>query len=167
MKVYNTAAIARLLDLSERRVRQLRDEGIILEYRTGSGLFDLTPTVNAYIRYLRRESDGGDVVGIHTERALLVRAKRRSEEYDLQLKEGELHETEEIERIYATMLSNFRTRLLSIPAKVTPRVKGKTSDADISAILKAEIDETLNELSNFDFEQYREDDNETADDIII
>ena len=39
MKLYNAKAIARFLDLSERRVRQLRDEKVIEEY--SPGLYDL------------------------------------------------------------------------------------------------------------------------------
>jgi hypothetical protein len=152
MKVYATKVIAKILVLSERRVRQLRDEGIISEYRAGSGLYDLAPTVSAYIQYLRRESDAGEEINIHTERALLIRAKRRSEEYDLRLREGDLNEAADVERLYGYMLSNFRARLLSVPAKVAPRVKGKTDEVEVEAIIKAEIDEALQELSNFDTE---------------
>ena len=35
MKLYDVRAIARFLDVSERRVRQLRDEKVIAEVRPG------------------------------------------------------------------------------------------------------------------------------------
>ena len=43
MKLYDVRAIARFLDVSERRVRQLRDEKVIAEVRPG--LYDLIDTV--------------------------------------------------------------------------------------------------------------------------
>ena len=42
MKLYDVRAIARFLDVSERRVRQLRDEKVIAEDRPG--LYDLIDT---------------------------------------------------------------------------------------------------------------------------
>lgn len=69
MKLYTSKVIASWLDLSERRVRQLRDEGILTE--TKPGLFELRPTVSRYISYLRKGDNN-----LNDERAMLTRAKR-------------------------------------------------------------------------------------------
>ena len=59
MKLYDTKQVARFLDITERRVRQLREEGIISELRPG--LYDLIDTNHRYINYLRnRNPDNGD-----------------------------------------------------------------------------------------------------------
>lgn len=50
MTLYTSKVIARWLCLTERRVRQLRDEGVIVEARPG--LYELQPTVARYIKYL-------------------------------------------------------------------------------------------------------------------
>ena len=42
LKLYDVKAVARFLDVSERRVRQLRDEKVIAEVRPG--LYDLIDT---------------------------------------------------------------------------------------------------------------------------
>ena len=42
MKLYTTKIVAQYLDLSERRVRQLRDEGVLEE--KAPGLYDLRST---------------------------------------------------------------------------------------------------------------------------
>lgn len=52
MKLYDVRAIARFLDVSERRVRQLRDEKVIAEVRPG--LYDLIDTNHRYINYIRK-----------------------------------------------------------------------------------------------------------------
>ena len=46
MKLYTTKIVAQYLDLSERRVRQLRDEGVLEEKATG--LYDLRSSCLLY-----------------------------------------------------------------------------------------------------------------------
>lgn len=50
MTLYTSKVIAKWLCLTERRVRQLRDEGVIVEARPG--LYELQPTVARYIKYM-------------------------------------------------------------------------------------------------------------------
>ena len=111
LKLYDVKAVARFLDVSERRVRQLRDEKVIAEVRPG--LYDLIDTNHRYINYLRkRNPESESTVDYNTERALLVRAKRKNEEYELQLKENKLHAAEDIEAVMTDMLVNFKSRLM-------------------------------------------------------
>ena len=85
----------------------------------------------------------------NTERAKLVRAKRKNEEYELQLKENKLHAAEDIEAVMTDMLVNFKSRLMAIPSKLAPVLCKKTDKAEIFALLKDHIDEALMELSDF------------------
>lgn len=148
LKLYDVKAVARFLDLSERRVRQLRAEGTIAEVRPG--LYDLAETNRRYINYLRnRNPDSEARLDYNTERAKLVRAKRKNEEYDLMLKENRLHSSEDIEAIMTAMLINFKSRLSSIPSKLAPLLSRKTDKAEVAGILKGGIDEALQELSDF------------------
>lgn len=148
MKLYDSKAVARFLDISERRVRQLRDEKIIAEARPG--LYDLTDTNRRYINYLRkRNPESEEVIDYNTERAKLVRAKRKNEEYELQLKEKQLHAAADIEAVMNNMLVNFKSRMMAIPAKLSPVLCKKTDKAEIFKLLKEQIDEALQELSDF------------------
>lgn len=142
------AGDCRFLDVSERRVRQLRDEKVIAEVRPG--LYDLIDTNHRYINYLRkRNPEGDETIDYNTERAKLVRAKRKNEEYELQLKENQLHAAEDIEAVMTDMLVNFKSRLMAIPSKLAPVLCKKTDKAEIFALLKDHIDEALMELSDF------------------
>lgn len=148
MKLYDTKAVARFLDISERRVRQLRDEKVIAEARPG--LYDLIETNHRYINYLRkRNPESEENIDYNTERAKLVRAKRKNEEYELQLKEKQLHDAADIEAIMKNMLVNFKSRLMAIPSKLSPVLCKKTDKAEIFKLLKEQIDEALMELSDF------------------
>lgn len=151
MKLYDVKAIARILDISERRVRQLKAENIIQEYKRMAGMYDLIPTIHNYINYLRkRNPESAENIDYNTERAKLVKAKRLNEEYDLRVKEGDLHTSADIENVMTDMLINFKSRLMAIPAKLSPALSKKSDKAEISKILKDAVDEALNELSDFD-----------------
>lgn len=149
MKLYDVKAVARFLDLSERRVRQLRDEKIIEE--AAPGLYDLKETNHRYINYLRKRNPESDEnIDYNTERAKLIRAKRQKEEAELKLMEGRLHEAEVIETVMKDTLVNFKTRLLAIPSKLSPVLAKKTDRAEIFKMIKAQIDESLEELADFE-----------------
>ncbi len=151
MKLYDVKAIARFLDITERRVRQLKAENVIHEYKGMAGLYDLLPTIHAYINYIRkRNPESEENIDYNTERAKLVKAKRLNEEYDLRVKEGDLHTSADIESVMTDMLINFKSRLMAIPAKLSPVLSKKTDKAEINKILKDAVDEALNELSDFD-----------------
>lgn len=101
----------------------------------------------------------------NTERALLVRVKRKNEELDLQIRENQLHSSEDVEQVITNMLINFRSRLMAIPARLSPILSKKTDKAEIFKILKAQVDEALNELSDFNalFGEGAESGNEESD----
>lgn len=161
MKLYDTKAVARFLDITERRVRQLRDEKVISE--AVPGLYNLQETNHKYINYLRkRNPENEENIDYNTERAKLVRAKRQNEEFELRLKEGHLHESTEIEMVMKDMLVNFKTRLMAIPAKLSPVLAKKTDRAEIFKLIKIQVDEALNELSDYET-AFRGKNNETSD----
>ena len=92
MTLYTSKVIAQWLCLTERRVRQLRDEGVIVEARPG--LYELQPTVARYIKYL----GGAGKESLNTERMKLTAEKRKAAEMDNDLRRGDLHSTQDIEK---------------------------------------------------------------------
>lgn len=148
MKLYTVKAVANWLDLSERRVRQLRDDKIITEYKPG--LYDLKTANHQYINYLRKNNpESESSIDYNAERAKLVRAKREAQEMELQLRRKEVHTTEDIEQVMTDTLVRFKTRLMAIPAKLSPILSKKKDQTEIFKILKNAIDEVLEELSDF------------------
>ena len=148
MKLYTAKAIAEMLDVSERYVRQLRDDKIITEYKPG--LYRLKETNRAYINHLRgKHPQAESTIDYTTERAKLVRAKRESEELELQLKRSEVHTTEDIEKVMVDTLIKFKTRLMAIPAKLGPTLAKKKDQTEIFKLLKSAIDEALEELADY------------------
>ena len=134
--------------MTERNVRQLKEKNVIQEYKPG--LYRLQETVHAYINYLRGKNPEKENLDYNEERTKLVRAKRECEELELKLRKNELHKSEDIEIIMSDMLIRFRTRLLAIPAKQSPILAVKKDQMEIFKILKAAIDEALEELADYD-----------------
>ena len=75
MTLYTSKVVAEWLGVTERRVRQLRDKGVIAEVRPG--LYAMRPTVSRYIAYLRKGSSD-----LNDERAALTKAKREAVEME-------------------------------------------------------------------------------------
>lgn len=146
MKMYNARVIAQVLGLTERRVRQLRDEEVIKPSR--GDFYELIPTIQAYIGYLKGQNGGGQA-DYKIERSKLVRAKRMNEELDLQVKSHELHSAAIVEQVVSDMLVCFKSRMMAIPSKVSPQLSKMTDKNDIYDLIKKNIDEALMELSDF------------------
>lgn len=145
MKLYAEKVIADWLAVTERRVRQLRDEGVIVERKPG--LYELKSSVVRYISYLRK---GNGNTNLADERALLTRAKREAADMENELRRGNLHSSEDIERGLKTMCLNIRTKFLTLPAKLSPRLSQMGGDqAGIFDELKQAVDEALDELSDY------------------
>ena len=136
MTLYTSKVIAQWLCLTERRVRQLRDEGVIVEARPG--LYELQPTVARYIKYL----GGAGKESLNTERMKLTAEKRKAAEMDNDLRRGDLHSTQDIEKGIQTMCLNIRSRFLAMPAKLSPTLAAMDGNqAAIFDEMKKAIDE--------------------------
>ena len=144
MTLYTSKVVAQWIGLTERRVRQLRDEGVIEEYKPG--LYDLQPTVLRYIRYV----GGAGKESLTHERTMLTAAKRQAAEMENDLRRGDLHKTADIERGMKTMILNIRSRFLAVPAMQSPVLASMSGNqTEIFDTLKEAIDETWEELSDY------------------
>ena len=95
--LYPKETIATLLNISERRVEQLVKQKVIP--KAGRGVFDLGPTVQAYVRYLQGLCSGAIKAGEPSEldrrlmeaRVLERESKARQAKYRADAMEQEIH----------------------------------------------------------------------------
>ena len=140
MTLYTSRVVAQYLNLTERRVRQLRDEGVIKEKRPG--LYD---TMSRYIKYI----GSGSKADLNKERAKLTKAKRKAAEMENKVRKAELLEVGSVEKTYSTVIMNFRSRILALPQKLAPAVASMEGDQQqIQDLIQAELEETLGTLSH-------------------
>ena len=148
---YPISVIAKLLDLSERRVQQLTREGVITKAERGR--YELVPVVRGDIRYLRDRAIGADALpdeSARASRARLLKAQAEAQEMENAKVRGELLPREPVEQALAAVFGVVRNRILAIDKKLPMRVLGCNSLPEIQAISSEMHNEALNELANFD-----------------
>lgn len=62
-----------------------------------------------------------------------------------------------MEIVLTEMLANFKAKLLSIPTKIAPEIVGYSETSLVEDILKREMYETLEELSEYNPEDFKSD----------
>lgn len=142
--------IARLLDLSERRVQQLSREGVIPKAERGQ--YDLIGSVRGYVRYLRDQATKAQAGApdYAAERARFIRARADLAEMEAEEKRGALIVAEEIEAAWIAVLALLRTRLLALPDRLAPQVFEQSTVGDTRNLIRMTIREVLDDLAQPD-----------------
>ncbi|CAJ1003891.1 Terminase small subunit [Brevibacillus aydinogluensis] len=152
--IVNTDAMATLLGFTRQRINQLAKEGIL--EKQAAGRFPLMKNVQRYIEYLRTgvkdkgDSDDEAQAKYWEEKALHEKAKRETAEIKLAKLKNQVHDAADVELVLTNMLVTFRSRIMSIPEKVAPKVLGMKNLSEISEVINAEVLEALAELSEYD-----------------
>ncbi|MGC7929796.1 hypothetical protein ACP3VS_14340 [Lysinibacillus sp. VIII_CA] len=163
--VVNTVVIAKMFNMTPRRVRQLVEEGVV--DRIGHGRFNLIDTVSKYITFLKLNTESlteGDVTeSLDYEKWLHEKAKREKAEIELAHIKKEMHSSGEVEEVMNNMMMNFRQRMLAIPSVCAPFLVNRTEPKYIETILEQNVNEALNELSEYDPSMFVEDVEDTVE----
>lgn len=146
--IVSTKEICEILGLSDRRIQQLAKEDILV--RVSHGKYDLPGSIQNYINYIKEQSKTGEELNKVEEETLLVRVRRQKAEIELDIMQGNVHLSEDVEKVMSDMLSSFRAQLLVIPGKASPQLMGMNEIEPIKAILKNYIHEALQEMSEYD-----------------
>ncbi|MCL7465545.1 terminase small subunit, Nu1 [Phaeovulum sp. NW3] len=144
--------IARLLDLSERRVQQLSREGVIP--KADRGQYDLIGSVRGYVRYLRDQAlkAQAGAPDYAAERARFIRARADLAEMEAEEKRRSLIAAEQIEAAWIAVLALLRTRLLALPDRLAPQAFEQSTVGDTRNLIRAAIREVLDDLAQPDIE---------------
>ena len=146
------AVIAKLLDLSERRVQQLSREGVIPKATRGQ--YDLIGSVRGYVRYLRDQAVNAQAGApdYAVERARYIRARADLVEMEASQRRGALIAADDIETAWVKVLALLRTRVLALPDRLAPQVHIAASLAETRDLLSINLRDALEDLANSDVE---------------
>jgi len=147
---YPVSTIAKLFNLTERRVQQLAKDGVIP--KANKGKYELVSCVQGYIHYLQERAMGKDSApqDTYTERARLLKAQADKTELEVGTLKGNLLQIEQVESSWLTMVTSCRSRLLTIPSKSAHQIAALKEPQEIERFLKRTIYEALAELGNYD-----------------
>ena len=159
MSTASVDTIAKLLDMTPRRVQQLANEGIIPKPKD-RGQYEIIPCVVGYIKHIKGMLNGeaGDLA---TEKTRLTRAQAEKTEIETARLKGELVSLADAERGWAALVGAFRAKMLTLPPRASPVVLNK-KEREVERILTDMVYEALAELSN-----WKPDDDEDAETSLV
>ena len=138
-------ALADHLDLTATRIKQLEAQGVF--ERQGRS-YNLDACRVAYLRWLRsRVPGGGASKDLNAERARLTAAQAEKTEIDLAERRGELLPVDSVASLWTRVLTDTKTKLLSLPSKLAPQVIGKSRE-EARAKIEHAIHEALRTLAD-------------------
>jgi phage terminase Nu1 subunit (DNA packaging protein) len=149
----SSTVLSNLFGLTTRRIRQLENEGVI--QKIARGKYSLQDNIKSYITYIKASADLKEnkteegKIDYDEEHALLERRKREKMELELAAMRGTMHYSEDVERVMNDMLSNFKAKILALPSRAAPRLITLSTIADIQEVLQNEVLDALNEMSQY------------------
>ena len=159
---YPIKTICQILDLTERRVRQLVTDGI-LPKNSERGCYELIPTVKRYIHWLRDRSlygeakaKSGNVVSLDEARRRKLIAEAELAELELQKERGEVVSIEETEKSWTKILGAVRAKILALPTTMAAVSAVESDQKIVKELLTKAVEQALLELSAIDVGPDRE-----------
>ena len=156
-QLLNARELATLLNVSDRWIRQLRDDGVLV----CSGKPPKYPLiVQSYMEYLLERAqtrvtskDAADLEKEKLEAEVRIKqAKAEMSEQELRELNGELHRAEDVEAITTDHVLFFRSMLMALPGKLAVDLAGTHTAAEQSARVKQEINFVLDQLADYKYD---------------
>ncbi|WP_373837605.1 hypothetical protein, partial [Bacteroides heparinolyticus] len=148
----NSATLEKIIGVSDRRIRQLAEENIII--RAAKWRYKLMESISNYILTLKVAIESGNnespdrEIDLEEEKAIHERVKRHISELKLQTMKGDLHKSEDVERVMTDMLVSVKTKLLSMPTKLAPILVSRNDIDFVRNTINREVLDALNELKD-------------------
>ncbi|WP_419830615.1 hypothetical protein [Methylobacterium sp.] len=141
------STLASAFDLTPRRVQQLAADGIIPKAERGR--YPLIEAVRAYLDHIRAvpEIPEGNMDPAQA-RARKDTALAISAEIKNNISMGKLISQEVVVTTAVAMLGRVKNKLLSLPTRAAPRAKMARTVEEVRALIAAEVDLILIELSD-------------------
>ena len=133
--------IAKLFQFSERKVRDYFKAA-----RIAPGKYDLLQVIEIFVE----KNSGKD------ETAELKRADKDLKEYKLKILKKEYHSEKDVIRIVSDMNYRIKSKLITIPKKVSILILNKSNQLEVEKILKEEINNVLEELTEYSYQEEQE-----------
>lgn len=143
-------AVAKALNITPRRVQQLKKEGLP---SAGRGQYELGPCMAWYIRFLQQalekrgpnvSEDNSDLVN---ERVKLTREQREKIALENEIRRGQLADMEQVRMAWGNHITRAKARILAMPSKLSPMLLNVADTNVIQQRIKSECYAALTELA--------------------
>lgn len=161
MSLVNKRELAEIVGRTERTLTSWMKDGMPVYHQGGRGKETHFETSEVIAWMLQREvaaylptGEDGEEIVYEAERARLTKHQADHEELKVKVLGGTLIPADVVERVQGGMVTSFRARALSMPTKAAAVLAGVTEEGEIEAVLTDLVHEALQEMSDFDPDQY-------------
>ena len=144
--VYPVTTIAKLFDLTERRVQQLAKDNVIP--KPVGGKYDLIGCVRGYVTFLRKsveqQGSGTSNADLKQSRTDLLKMQQKNAELAYQQKTGELIPVQDLQDVVNEGTAIFVGQKRSMGSRLAGKLAGMTDPTKILKLLNSENDKILN-----------------------
>ena len=140
----DSATLSRLTGLSDRRHRQIADEGFFPP--PSKGLYQFEPTLTGLFNYYKEQNNRGQGE-LAIERLRKTRAEANLAEIRLAKERKDALDRKSVLRCWENILMTIRQKILALPNKVAPRLAYMEDQQQIEGELEKEVTGALEELS--------------------
>ena len=161
-KLVSIDELAQLVGVSDRRIRQLQQEGVIKAEPKNNAKeparYEFARSIIQIVRYYREKSDSrrsSESEEMADEKLRQTAAKRKLDEIKLAQAQGEMHRTADIEKVFGAMFTRLRVNLMALPMGMAPMLRDQKNIPEIAGIIEERIGRALSELSHFDFDTFK------------
>lgn len=152
MPLINVKQMAKLMNLTPRRVQQLAKEGLP---RAAKDRYDASKAMQFYIRYLQKaleqkeipDADGRYTV-LKEERIRGLRADSELREMQVAEKRRELVAVADVKKTLLDLVHMTKARILATPAHIASDVVGETNRIIIQGKIDKKLKEALSHLAD-------------------
>lgn len=141
----NAKTMAKIMDLSERRVNQLVAEKVI--NKDEGGQFNVMQVI---LEYFKNKAGIGPGINYDQEHALLEKVKREMAEIELAELKNEVHRADDIKNVLGGMIIACRNKLLAMPLGISVKLVGQKNPNVIIDLLTREVKIALDEIAEYD-----------------
>jgi terminase small subunit / prophage DNA-packing protein len=153
-EIVNKQRLSKILGKSERTLTEWQKEGMPIKKAGERGQSNTYDTEKVIDWLLKRASDSEGEM--EKAKLRLIMAQAEMEELKVKEKKEELISLEKMKYLWANVLGSFRSRVLSIPTRLTPQIMIHKDPKKIERLIKDALYEALNELAEYDPESNSE-----------
>lgn len=148
-----------VIGVGDRQIRNLAEQGILV--RDSHGKYMFLKSLKNYILNLKIAKAGVNIASEMENQDYYLKGEQAKHEHlksmltdlKLQLARGQLHKSEDVERVITNMFVSFRSKMEALPYMLAPKLANKDR-LEIANILKEHIDAALVELADYNPADY-------------
>lgn len=156
----STRTLSTIIGLTTERIRQLVEEGIFEEEsdkeHKNRKRFDLVPTVQTYIEYLKAQAKpSGDMSSDEARKikadADWKEARAAIEQLHLKEIEGTMHRSEDVEAVINDLVMAVRAQVLALPGTLAVDCANASTPGEVTGLIKTAVNDLLNGLVDYEY----------------